>query len=101
LARDSATIEVRNHGPRIASLRVSGWEVVQLEDCRGLIERDVATLPPEAGMSDTVFLLWTAGEPGVPLTVSVYSQPCGEGRCTGVPEAVIIVPRSIVEPLAS
>jgi hypothetical protein len=100
-ARDSATIEVRNHSTRTRYFRVSGWEVVDLEACRGLVEREIASVPLGPGLSTSVSLADLAARRDAPLTVSVYDEPCGEGGCRSGPRAVILVPRSPLEPASS
>jgi len=100
-APDAASIQVQNGSSRSVHVRISGWEVARLESCRGLVEHEVTSALLGPGEWVWADLGELAARPDIPLAVSVYGEPCGEGGCKGPPDAVILVPRSTVEPAAS
>ncbi|MBA2721188.1 MAG: hypothetical protein H0U52_18390 [Chloroflexi bacterium] len=91
-------LEIRSRTRETVFVRVSGWEVAQLEACRGLLELEVVRGPVRPG---TVFIAKLPSEPwDSPLTVGIWREPCGEA-CREGPIALLPVSRSTIEPASS
>ena len=97
---DQATVEIDNRTGRIYYFRMSGWEVAQLESCRGLVELEVVRGPLAPRGVSSADLGYLVDRVGVPITIGIWTERCGED-CRREPSAVLLVPRSTCEPAAS
>jgi hypothetical protein len=97
---DREHVEVRNGTLVRYHVRIAAWDAVQLEECRGLVDFLAAEGPLEPGQSLRAELHGLP-ELEMPIAVSIYEGPCGEGECTGPPLAVLLVERSDLEPVAT
>lgn len=94
-------IEIHNRTDVRYHARVSGWDVVQLETCRGLSESVAIEGPLPPGESIRAELHAISVPPHVPVAVSLHEAPCGEGECRGRPVAVLVVELSTRAPMAT
>jgi hypothetical protein len=99
VARDRATIEIRNGTSARWFFRVDAWEVARLETCVGLLPLELERGPIEPGAVIQV-PIGQSDKPDQPLTVSFWDRPCGEA-CNRAPQHPILVDRSPIEPGSS
>ena len=100
-AIDREHIEIRNGTSNRYHVRVSGWDVVQLETCVGLLESPAVEGPLRPGETLQAALHQISVPPHRPVAVSVHEGQCGEGECTGPPLAVLVVELSTRAPMAT
>ena len=100
-AIDREHIEIRNTTSTRYHVRVAGWDVVQLETCRGLVDYPATEGPLRPGETLKADLYVIAVPPHMPVAVSVFEGQCGEGECTGPPVAVLVVELSTRAPMAT
>ncbi len=98
---DREHVEIRNTTSKRYHVRVAGWNVVQLETCRGLDEDLAVEGPVPPGESLQANLSVIAVPPHMPVAVSVYEGQCREGECTGPPVAVLVIKLSTRAPMAT
>jgi hypothetical protein len=97
---DRATVELTNRTDRTWYYRAAGWQVEQLETCRGLLEFEIERGPIAAGAAVQVALAAFGERIDVPITIAFWNEPCGEA-CQRAPVAAILVVRSPDEPASS
>ncbi len=100
-AIDREHIEIRNGTSNRYHVRVAGWDVVQLETCRGLVDYPAIEGRLRPGETLQADLYGISVPPHMPVAVSVYEGQCGEGECTGAPVAVLVVELSTRAPMAT
>jgi hypothetical protein len=94
---DRATIQLANRTVQKWYYRIAGWQVLQLDTCRGLVEQEVERGPIAPGATIQTTLPAFAGRMDVPITIAFWDQPCGEA-CRRAPVAAMELVRSPEEP---
>jgi hypothetical protein len=100
VASDSRHVDITNHLASRVYFRLSSWQVVQLETCRGLVQNENVSGPLDPGQVFNADITVAGDDPTRPLTVALWDRPCGEG-CQRPPMAVLLVPPSLAQPIAT
>ena len=97
---DRSHLTIRNPTDQAWWYRLSGWETLTLEDCRGLAEVESERGPlPAGGHVDTTFGILD-GRLDLPVTLGLWDTPCGEA-CNRAAIRGLDVTRSTTEPASS
>ena len=97
---DRATVQLANRTGQTWYYRVAGWQVEQVETCRGLVESEVERGPIAPGATIQLTLGAFVGRMEVPITIAFWDRRCGEA-CSRAPVAAMELVRSPEEPGSS
>jgi hypothetical protein len=100
VSTDRQTIEITNRTDRTYHYRVAGWQLDQFETCLALGDYEVERGPIAPGATERVMVGANWWRMGVPVTVGLWDERCGEG-CNREPTGAIDIELAPNVPLAS